>query len=79
MVTTYKWHAKDSSFCVFKTDTKYSKKRYNSHFQVHRQDLSCSPYAQPLKQAQENFQTYTIKGDLSHLIFNNRIILNILL
>ena len=54
-----------SSFCVLETDTKYSKKKYNPNLQVHRQDLSCSPYAQPLKQAHENFQTYTLKGNLS--------------
>ena len=56
---------RDSYFCVSETDTKYSKKKYNPHLQVHRQDLSCSLYAQPLKQAQENYQKYTLKDNLS--------------
>ena len=39
---------------------------HNPHFQhlVHGQDLSCSLYAQPLKQAQENYQKYTLKDNL---------------
>ena len=36
----------------------------NPHFQIHRQDLNCSLYAQPLKQAQDVYQTYTLKDDL---------------
>ena len=43
-------------------------------FQVHDQDPSCWLYAQPLKQAQQNCQTYTLQDNL---IFNDRIILNI--
>ena len=38
---------------------------HNPHFQVHHQELSCSLYAQPLKQAQENYQVYTLKDNLS--------------
>ena len=40
---------------------------HNPHFHglVHRQSLTCSPYVQPLKQAQENYQTYTLKDNLS--------------
>ena len=37
---------------------------HNSHFQVHRQGLNCSLYAQPLKQAQEIYQTYALKDSL---------------
>ena len=33
--------------------------------QVHHQDQGCSLYAQPLKQAQENFRTCTLKDNLS--------------
>ena len=40
---------------------------HNPHFQglAHCQDLSCSLYALPLKQAQENYQRYTLKDNLS--------------
>ena len=31
---------------------------------VHQQGLSCSLYAQPLKEAQENYQRYTLKDNL---------------
>ena len=34
------------------------------HGLVHCQGLSCSPYAQKLKQGQENYQTYTLKDNL---------------
>ena len=39
---------------------------HNPHFHglVHRQGLGCSPYAQPVKQVQENYQTYTLKDNL---------------
>ena len=53
-----------SSFWVHKNPFNHF---HNPHFQalVHRQDLSCALYAQPLKQAQEPYQTYTLKDNLS--------------
>ena len=32
---------------------------------VYQQGLSCSLYAQPLKEAQENYQRYALKDNLS--------------
>ena len=65
-------YKEDSSSCAWATDTKYSKESFFNHFHnphsqdpVHHQDISCSPNAQPLKQAQEKFQTYTLKKNLS--------------
>ena len=37
---------------------------HNPHSQIHHQGLSCSPCAQPLKQAQD-YQRYTLKDNLS--------------
>ena len=72
---------KDSSFLfrfgqkkiyIRSPDTKNSEKKFFNHFHnlhfhdlVHRQDLSCSLYAQPLKQAQVNCQRHTLKDNLS--------------
>ena len=36
---------------------------HNPHAQIHRQGLSCSLYAQPQGQAQENYQRYTLKDN----------------
>ena len=49
---------------------------HNPRPQVHRQNLRCWLYAQQLKQAQENYQTYTAWA--SHLIFNDWVIVNVL-
>ena len=40
---------------------------HNPNFQVHGQDLSYWLYVQQLKQAQENYQTYTQKDNLGLL------------
>ena len=41
---------------------------HNPRPQVHRQNLRCWLYAQQLKQAQENYQTYTQKDSLGQPI-----------
>ena len=64
---------KETAFlCVWATDTKYCEKKFSNHFHspnfqglVHRQVLNYSLCAQTLKQAQENYQTYTLKDNLS--------------
>ena len=57
-----------SYFCVCATQKRGLFYHFhNPHFHnlVHCQDLSYSLYAQPLKQAQENYRTYTPKDNLS--------------
>ena len=40
---------------------------HNSHPQSHRQNVRCLLYVRQLKQAQDNYQTYTQKDNLNSL------------
>ena len=63
MVIMYNFTQGKQFFFVWATDTKYSEKKvFQSPFQglLHHQNLNCSLYAEPLKQAKKNYQRFTL-------------------